>query len=99
LAELKSKATFPKTKTIYDFYFNTTNNAFEDWSEIYKNFEIEQKLTYSEIMIPTNDSTRNTFLLKLLLSNNFHAAFPGPTGTGKSLNTYNLLTGGLSEDF
>ncbi len=50
-------------------------------------------------MIPTNDSTRNTFLMKLLLTNNYHCLFPGPTGTGKSLNAYELLTNGLTEDY
>lgn len=43
-------------------------------------------------MIPTNDSQRNIYLMKLLLTNNYHCLFPGPTGTGKSLNAVKLLT-------
>ena len=42
-------------------------------------------------MIPTNDSTRNGYNMKLLLGNLSNVMFPGPTGTGKSLNAYNLL--------
>ena len=35
-------------------------------------------------MIPTADSTRNMYLLKLLLSNNKNVLNPGLTGTGKT---------------
>lgn len=50
-------------------------------------------------MIPTNDSTRNTHLMKTLLSSNYHVLFPGPTGTGKTLNAINLLISGMGEEF
>jgi dynein heavy chain, axonemal len=78
-------------KTIYDFRWDLVKKEWVEWSEEYKNFEIDQKLTYGEIMIPTNDSTRNSYNMKLLLSNLKHVMFPGPTGTGKSLNSFNLL--------
>ncbi len=45
------------------------------------------------------DSTRNMYLMNLLLSNKYHVLTPGPTGTGKSLNTYNLLGKGMSEEY
>ena len=50
-------------------------------------------------MIPTADSTRNIYLLKLLLENNKHVMNPGPTGTGKTQNIFNLLTKQLGEEF
>ncbi len=50
-------------------------------------------------MIPTNDSSRNLYLLKLLLSNSRHVLNPGPTGTGKSINIFTLLTKELSEEY
>lgn len=75
---------------VYDYQFNLATKEYISWSENYKDFAID-KLVYNEIMIPTNDSTRNIFLMKLLLTNNFHVCFPGPTGTGKSLNSYSLL--------
>ncbi len=34
-------------------------------------------------------------MTKLLLTNNYHVMLPGPTGTGKSINSYNLLSTGL----
>ena len=46
--------------------------------------------------MPTCDSQRSTYMTKLLLSNNYHVMTPGPTGTGKSINAYNLLASGMS---
>jgi dynein heavy chain len=57
-----------------------------------KNFAIDSKLLYHEIMIPTGDSARNIYFLKLLISNEKHVLNCGPTGTGKSLNINQLLT-------
>ena len=50
-------------------------------------------------MIPTNDSTRNIYFKKILLMNNFHVMCPGPTGTGKSQNSYALLTKQMTEEY
>ena len=50
---------------------------------------------YHEIIIPTKDSERSTYLTKMLLTNNYHVMQPGPTGTGKSINSYKLLSTGL----
>jgi len=50
-------------------------------------------------MIPTNDSTRNIYITKLLLTHNYHVMCPGPTGTGKSNNIYELLQKGLSDTY
>ena len=35
-------------------------------------------------MVPTTDSTRNVYLMKLLLKANNHIMNVGPTGTGKT---------------
>ena len=56
-------------------------------------------MPYHEIIIPTKDSERSTYLTKLLLTNNYHVMLPGPTGTGKSIYSNNLLTSGLDETY
>ena len=56
-----------KDKSIYDYYFNIQTKEFVEWSNLYSNFEIDNKLGYHEIVVPTNDSTRNIYLKKILL--------------------------------
>lgn len=90
---------FPEPGLIYDYKFNSKDKKFVAWTEGLKSFEIDSKLLYNEIMVPTNDSTRNIYLMNLLIVNNNHILCPGPTGTGKSQNIYNLLSFGLSEEF
>ena len=50
-------------------------------------------------MIPTGDSARNIFFLKLLICNEKHVLNCGPTGTGKSLNINQLLTKELGDEY
>jgi len=57
------------------------------------------KTSYSEIIVPTFDSIRMQFIKKLLISNNKHILAPGPTGTGKTINIFNMLNSQMSEDF
>jgi len=42
-------------------------------------------MSYSEIVVPTEDSIRMKYLMKTLMSNDYHILMPGPTGTGKSV--------------
>jgi len=95
----KAKFTFPEGGLVYDYKFIIKEKKFVAWTEGLKNFEIDPKLLYNEIMVPTNDSTRNIYLMNLLIANSNHILCPGPTGTGKSQNIYNLLSFGLSEEF
>lgn len=39
------------------------------------------------------------YLVGLCLQNNKHVLAPGPTGTGKTVNTQEMLTYGLPEEF
>lgn len=89
----------PLLNSYYDYYFNVKTKEFEQWTALYSSFEINQNLSYHEIIIPTKDSERSTYLTKMLLTNNYHVMLPGPTGTGKSINSYNLLTSGLDETY
>ena len=75
------KVALPEAHSVYDYRWDIAKKEWIEWNESYKGFEIDQKLTYGEIMIPTNDSTRNSYNMKLLLSNLKHVMFPGPTGT------------------
>ena len=61
--------------------------------KIIDKFEIDTKSSFSEIIVPTTDSVRNTYLLDLLLSNDKHVLCVGGTGTGKTVNISQYLMG------
>jgi transcriptional regulator with AAA-type ATPase domain len=51
---------------------------------------------YSEIVVPTTDSVRTTYLLDLLAPRGQHVLLCGPTGTGKTINISQYLMGQVS---
>ncbi len=77
---------YPEEGNIYDYEFKDKESEWFSWTKSIENFEIDQKLAYHEIAIPTKDSYRNKHLIKILLQQNHHILTLGPTGTGKSLN-------------
>jgi dynein heavy chain len=96
---LGERLAMPGERSIYDFYFSKEEKCYREWSHLYTAFEIEPKLSYHEIVVPTNDSTRNIYLKQMLVSQRYHVMCPGPTGTGKSQNCYQLLTKELGEEY
>ena len=45
----------------------------------------------SDLIIPTNETARQTYFLNLYISHKVPMMFVGPTGTGKSAITNNYL--------
>ena len=62
-------------------------------------FTVAPSATFSEIIVPTMDSIRNTFLLDLLVKNGKHVMCVGPTGTGKTLTIVEKLAKGMEREF
>ena len=54
---------------------------------------------YHEVIVPTAESQRSSYLTKMLLSNNFHVMISGQTGTGKTINANQLLTFNMGENY
>lgn len=50
-------------------------------------------LALLQIIVPTTDGVRNTYLLDLLLRGGKHVLTCGPTGTGKTINIAQYLMG------
>jgi len=88
-----------ETRSVFDFEYRIAENKFFLWSDRFAGFEVDSKLQYHEVMVPTLDSTRNQFIIKLLLNSNFHVMTPGPTGTGKSMNLQTMLGKQMGEAY
>ena len=89
----KFQAVFPRTGMVYDYLYLIDTKKWVRWMDIIDKFEIDSKLSFSEIIVPTNDSVRNTYLLDLLLPNDKHTLMVGATGTGKTININQYLMG------
>jgi dynein heavy chain, axonemal len=86
----------PTNGDAYAFVFDLEKGRWVKWMETETPFTISggSKMPgFSEIVVPTTDSVRNTYLLDLLVSNNTHTLMVGETGTGKTINISQYLQG------
>ena len=86
-----AKLPLPAEDSVYDYCFNRSEKRWVKWLETIPDFKPENRASFAEIVVPTNDSVRNRYLLKLLIMNSKHVMSPGPTGTGKTVNVMGLM--------
>jgi dynein heavy chain len=98
MAECKCPFTFEEGHQMYDFKFYPEEKKWRLWTDEYKDYKINPNKAYAELVVPTLDFGRSLYLMKTLLSKQHHVLLPGPTGTGKSMNAFSLLTS-VAEDF
>ena len=85
------KNLIPNEGTIYDYTFDQSECKWKDWMTTIELTGVNHRLPFSELVIPTADSVRNTFLLEHMLLRQYHVLMVGPTGTGKTINITKFL--------
>lgn len=84
-------AKMPEKVNIFDMFYNSEKLVWQNWSQTVPAFITPKKISYNDLIIPTNDSIRHNYFLNLNIQNHMHSLFCGPTGTGKSINIANEL--------
>jgi dynein heavy chain, axonemal len=86
--------------SIYDYLFDRSDGGrWRHWVEILpSDYVIPPKAKYDEIMVPTIDTARYSYLLKTLVNRSKSVLFVGPTGTGKSMYIKDSLVNVLPKD-
>ncbi|XP_059153506.1 dynein axonemal heavy chain 1-like [Physella acuta] len=108
-----SNLKFPTTGLVYDFKLDEggilgqseeeeeSNKGvhWASWLHGRDEYHVTSEMKYSDIMVPTIDTIRSTFILNMFVVNKKRLLCVGPTGTGKTLTILDKLTRGLSEEF
>ena len=82
--------------TVYDYIYQE-----QKWIYLMdnkSNYIIDNHLTFDQIIVPTIETERLKYNLKLLTSKNVNILLSGTTGTGKTMSILNLLNQQLSTD-
>lgn len=90
--ETPIKCKVPTTGDIYSFNFiQEDNGKWVPWEKFLNTDEFALDSTFCNIIVPTADTVRYTYLMNLLVTHQRFPNFVGPTGTGKSVYINDFL--------
>jgi dynein heavy chain, axonemal len=95
----KHNVPYPEERQLYDWHYDLEKSEWVSWFDTIPTFQVDTRVSYSEIVVPTDDSIRMKYLMRTLMTNDKHILMPGPTGTGKSVYVNQLTTYGMPEEF
>lgn len=86
-AELKAakSSAWPAEKTVYDWCYSHENGGWVDWMSTVAPFVPDPDASFSQIIVPTSDTVRYNYLLRILAAAGKHVLYVGETGTGAHL--------------
>ncbi len=77
--------------TLYEYYFDPEEQKWVPWADKVPEYEHQAGLKFNEILVPTVDTVRNTWLLELMVRIKRPVVLVGETGTSKTATTQNFL--------
>jgi len=89
---------FPRDGTVYDYFFDKPKSRWSLWNSLIPSTGFDESLQPHEIIVPTIDTARYTYLLDTCLMHEKPFLLVGPTGTGKTVYINNHLLNNLDRD-
>ncbi len=77
--------------TLYEYFYDTELNKWVPWADKVPQYEHKVGLKFHEILVPTVDTVRNTWVLELMIKIKRPVVFVGETGTSKTATIQNFL--------
>ena len=88
----------PENGNYYDYVFLPDGKIWKHWAETgFSNIneQISTKLQPNEVIVPTTDTVRYTYLLEKMIRGNIPHVFCGKTGTGKTVYVKDVINNKL----
>jgi dynein heavy chain len=82
---------FPAANTVYDYLFDVSKNDFVAWDSKVPSWRASTGMTFHDMIVPTVDTVRNSYLAGHLIKQKQNLMFVGATGTGKTILAQNML--------
>ncbi|KAJ3328734.1 Dynein heavy chain 10, axonemal, partial [Blyttiomyces sp. JEL0837] len=78
-------------KLLYDYHFDLNELQWIPWANYVPQYEHRRNLSFYEILVPTMDTVRHTWLLEKLIGTKKPILFVGEVGTSKTVTVQNYL--------
>nr|KAJ3423035.1 Dynein heavy chain 10, axonemal [Polyrhizophydium stewartii] len=78
-------------KLLYDYFFDAQELQWISWNNYVPPYEHSRSMPFHEILVPTLDTVRHTWLLQKLISHKRPILFVGEVGTSKTVTVQNYL--------
>ncbi|KAI8619311.1 dynein heavy chain and region D6 of dynein motor-domain-containing protein [Chytriomyces sp. MP71] len=86
-----SEFSMPSANSIFSYYVDLKAKSFAVWDDIVPSFTYSKDIPYFQMIVPTADTVKYSYLLESLLTNGYRTLFTGGTGVGKSVIVQDLL--------
>ncbi|XP_035829687.1 dynein heavy chain 10, axonemal isoform X2 [Aplysia californica] len=86
-----SPGELPGHQTLYEFFYDAEQKQWMPWSKMVPKYVHNPELKFYEILVPTVDTVRATWLLQLMVGIKRPVVLIGETGTSKTATTSNFL--------
>eukprot|EP01022_Parablepharisma_sp_SALTPOND_P021165 TRINITY_DN4086_c0_g1_i1.p1 TRINITY_DN4086_c0_g1~~TRINITY_DN4086_c0_g1_i1.p1 ORF type:complete len:4151 (+),score=615.43 TRINITY_DN4086_c0_g1_i1:13469-25921(+) len=91
---------FPESQDPFKLFYDRKHNQWTPWSLPDTFSTLPKETLFHDLIVPTPESERMSSLLRLLVTNQKHLLFVGPSGTGKTICTHaELKTNFLNTKF
>ena len=77
---------------LFDYAVDEQEQRLALWTDNMPEFKFDPAASFFTILVPTADTTRYSYLLKLLMTSGRHVLYSGDTGVGKSVIVADTLT-------
>lgn len=84
-------AIFPVANTCFDYYIDVPRNEVAEWSGKVPSFRHLPTMTFYDMIVPTIDTVRNSYIVDVLVKIKKNVMLVGATGTGKTVLAMQLL--------
>ena len=78
-------------ETLFDFFYNDEARQWQSWKGLVPQYVHDPERKFNEILVPTLDTTRTEWLLRLQVGIKRPVLLVGETGTSKTATTANFL--------
>ncbi|KAJ3091389.1 Dynein heavy chain 10, axonemal [Quaeritorhiza haematococci] len=78
-------------RSLYDYHFDVTQSQWLSWNHYVPAYEYRRDTPFHEILVPTLDTVRHTWLLENLMAIKRPVLFVGEVGTSKTVTILNYL--------